>query len=153
MLFSKSTGGFYSPDIHGGAIPDDAVEITEQEYAALMDGQATGKVIVADSDGRPILANPTLTPEEIQNQKVALVQKYMDDAARALRYDSIANAITYADEPSVPKFQAEGLAFRAWRSRVWEKCYEILDEVQSGARGIPSDEELIDELPPFSLPD
>ncbi|MFU2067732.1 hypothetical protein ACLQ9R_01515 [Bordetella hinzii] len=153
MFFSKSTGGFYSPDIHGEAIPDDAVEITDQEHAALLDGQAVGKVIMTDSDGRPILANPTLTPEEIQNQKVALVQKYMDDAARALRYDSIANAITYADEPSAPKFQAEGLAFRAWRSLVWEKCYEILDEVQSGARGIPSDEELIGELPPLSLPD
>ncbi|QDJ35821.1 hypothetical protein CBR67_03675 [Bordetella hinzii] len=153
MLFSKSTGGFYSPDIHGEAIPDDAVEVTEQEYAALMDGQATGKVIVADSDGRPILATPTLTPEEIQNQKVALVQKYMDDAARALRYDSIANAITYADEPSVPKFQAEGRAFRAWRSLVWDTCYRILDQVKAGEREIPTDDELLAELPDLSLPE
>lgn len=95
---------------------------------------------------------PVIQPEQIQAQKVALVQAHMDAAARALNYDSIANAITYADEPAVPKFQAEGQAFRAWRSLVWERCYEILLEVQDGTRPIPSDEELIAELPDLNLP-
>lgn len=92
------------------------------------------------------------TPAQIEADKVAIVQKHLDDAARALRYDDIKTACTYADEPAVPKFQAEGQAFRAWRSLVWAKCYEILAEVQNGAQQIPSDEELVAELPTLVLP-
>ena len=39
------------------------------------------------------------------------------------------------------------LSFRAWRSAVWAKGYEILDAVKSGARSIPSKDELLAELP------
>ena len=39
------------------------------------------------------------------------------------------------------------LSFRAWRSQVWAKGYEILAEVQEGKREIPSEEELLAELP------
>ncbi|QOE32749.1 hypothetical protein CPT_Mano_016 [Achromobacter phage Mano] len=93
-----------------------------------------------------------VSDEQIQAAKAALVQSHMDAAARALRYDSISNAITYADEPAVPKFQAEGQALRAWRSLVWARCYEILAEVEVGARDIPTDAELIAELPALELP-
>ena len=58
MFYAKSTGGFYSREIHGAAIPDDAVEITIEEHAALLDGQRQGKLIVADADGRPRLQDP-----------------------------------------------------------------------------------------------
>lgn len=92
-----------------------------------------------------------LSEEQVRAEKVALVQSHLDAAAQALNYDSIANAITYADEPAVLKFQREGQALRAWRSLVWERCYEILADVQAGLRDIPEDEELIGELPVFSL--
>ena len=39
------------------------------------------------------------------------------------------------------------LSFRAWRSAVWAKGYEILAQVQAGERAIPTEEELIAELP------
>lgn len=154
MFYAKSTGGFYSDEIHGGNIPADAVEVTSEQYAALLAGQADGKIIKADAEGFPVLADPPQPPpEQIEAQKVALVQSHMDDAARALRYDSIANAVTYAEESAVPKFQAEGQAFRAWRSLVWAKCYEILADVQEGKRDIPADADLIAELPPLQLPE
>ena len=35
-------------------VPDDAVEITDAEHAALMRAQADGQQIVAGSDGRPV---------------------------------------------------------------------------------------------------
>lgn len=102
-------------------------------------------------DGFEPPAPHTATPEQIEAQKVAVVQAHMDTAAQALRYDSITTAITYAEEPSVPKFQAEGQALRAWRSVVWAACYAILAEVQAGHRAIPTDEELIAELPPLEI--
>ena len=39
------------------------------------------------------------------------------------------------------------LSFRAWRSAVWAKGYEILAQVQAGERGIPTEVELLAELP------
>ncbi|QDJ52796.1 hypothetical protein [Bordetella hinzii] len=153
IFYSKQTQGFYWQDIHGHAIPSDAVEITEAQYDAMLAGQELGKRIVAADDGRPELADVVLTPEAIEAMKVALVQKHMDDAARARRYDNIAAAITYADEASVPRFQAEGRAFRAWRSLVWDTCYRILDQVKAGEREIPTDDELLAELPDLSLPE
>ena len=63
MKFSKSTGGFYDTAIHGSSIPDDAVEISDQQHAALLEGQSQGQIISADSDGNPVLITqegPTL---------------------------------------------------------------------------------------------
>lgn len=66
MFFSKSTGGFYDAEIHGNNIPPDAVEITAESHAALLEGQSSGKRIVADSNGFPTLKDqPKATTEEI----------------------------------------------------------------------------------------
>jgi hypothetical protein len=65
MFYSKSTRGFYDSAIHGNNIPADAVEITREEHAALLEGQAQGKVIVADSKGKPVLADLTPTKEQL----------------------------------------------------------------------------------------
>ena len=153
MLYSKSTGGFYDQAVHGNSMPADCVDISMELYAALMEGQAAGKRISADDNGLPILVDQ-LEPSdnEIEAHKIAVVQKHLDNAARTLRYDSIASAITYADEPAVMKFQAEGRAFREWRSLVWQACYAILDEVKTGDRGVPTDADLLDELPALVLP-
>ena len=61
-FYSKSTGGFYDLDFHVEAIPSDAVEITDESYADLLAGQSTGKVIAADANGAPVLADRAPTP-------------------------------------------------------------------------------------------
>ena len=58
MFYSKSTGGFYDTEIHGAAIPSDAVTITEAQHQALLAGQSSGQVITADANGNPILSAP-----------------------------------------------------------------------------------------------
>ena len=147
MFYSKATGGFYSHEIHGDNIPGDAVEITEAEHAALIEGQSLGKRIVADESGRPILQDPPPpTAEQITARLVARVQSWLDGQARALGYDDIKSAVGYAEEPAVPKFQQEGQALRRLRSRVWARCYEILNAVQAGQRSIPTEAELIAEM-------
>lgn len=77
----------------------------------------------------------------------AAVQSHLDAAARARGYDNIFTACTYADEPAVAQFQAEGKIFRAWRSLVWAYCAQALADVTSGTRIEPSAAELIAELP------
>lgn len=65
-LFSKETGGFYLPEIHGDAIPPDAVEVSEEEHAGLMEAQSAGKYICADDNGFPVaMEQPSLSPEQL----------------------------------------------------------------------------------------
>lgn len=72
MFYAKSTGGFYDEEIHGDAIPEDAVEITREYHKELFEGQSSGKVISSDDKGFPILIAPAQpTPE----QTIALKNK------------------------------------------------------------------------------
>jgi hypothetical protein len=81
------------------------------------------------------------------------VQAKLDGAAIAARYDSIATAVSYAEEPAVPKFQNDGIAFRAWRSLVWAYAYQQLALVLAGEREQPTIEAFLLELPLLELPD
>ena len=72
-------------------------------------------------------------------------------AARAARYDTIAMAVSYAEEPEVPKFQRDGIAFRAWRSLVWAYAYEQLALVLAGGREQPTVEAFLLELSMLDL--
>ena len=97
-----------------------------------------------------IVAVPEPTVEEIQEriqkQLTNAVQHVLDSKAQELNYDNCLSVCSYI-ETGVAKFDAEGKAFRAWRSAVWAKGYEILAQVQAGQRGIPTEAELIAELP------
>lgn len=69
MFYSKQTNYFYTTEIHGENIPDDAVEITQEQHAALLQGQSEGKVITADENGYPILVDPPApTAEQLAAQ-------------------------------------------------------------------------------------
>lgn len=96
--------------------------------------------------------NPTVTIEQQTEMFKFAIQKHMDDAARATGYDDIKTAVTYADEPSVPKFQNEGRAFRSWRSQCWSYGYQEMDKVLGGTRPMPTVEQMISELPALVLP-
>ena len=147
MFYSASTNGFYVPEIHGDNIPADAVEITVEEHQALLEGQSQGKRIVADENGYPVLQDPPPpTAEQIMARLEARVQLWLDEQARALGYDDIKSAVTYAEESAVEKYQQEGRELRRLRSLAWERCYEILNAVQAGQRSIPTEEELIGEM-------
>lgn len=94
---------------------------------------------------------PQASPTALQASLVSVVQSIMDSKAHSYGYDDLTTAVTYADEPSVPKFQQEGQAFRAWRSSVWAAAYSILADVQAGHRAFPTVAEVPSLLPPFPL--
>jgi len=73
MFYSKSTGGFYSSEIHGSNIPLDAVEITIEQHFELLQGQSNGKVISADINGNPVLTDAPV-PEPVIPTIVTMVQ-------------------------------------------------------------------------------
>lgn len=89
MYYSKTTGGFYDPAIHGENIPPDVQRITREEHAALMQGQSEGKRIVADANGYPVLQDPPPPPlDQVRAAAAAAI-----DAAAGLarsRYITVA---------------------------------------------------------------
>ena len=74
LYYSKSTSGFYSDDLHGENIPDDAVEITGEKHQELLADIALGKRIDIGSDGQPFASFPEISLEELAAQKRAEVQ-------------------------------------------------------------------------------
>ncbi len=148
---SKSKKGFYDDSIHS-ALPDDALEISQEYHAELLAAQSAGKVISWNGDLPTAEDPPALSFEQEVVVFKTAIQAHMDAAAKASGYDDIKTAVTYAEEPSVAKFQAEGQAFRAWRSLVWAYGYEQLALVASGGRTKPTVAELVAELPKLVLP-
>lgn len=53
FFWSNTTKGFYNSELHGNKIPRDAIEITEEEWKDLLDGNASGKVIAVE-DGKVV---------------------------------------------------------------------------------------------------
>lgn len=159
-FFSASQNAFLAAALEGvykaaGNWPEDVVEVSDDVYKQFSAQPPTGKKRGARSDGLPCWVDMVAQPPTLQQVIAKLeqaVQGFMDAAARAAGYEDIKSAVTYADEPAVPKFQAEGRAMRQWRSLVWARCYELLAQVQAGQRGTMTAAEVIAELPPLELP-
>jgi hypothetical protein len=78
MKYTPSTCGFYLPEIHGKNIPADAVEITDAQYAALLDGQEAGQIITAGEDGMPVLVDPAKPSiDDIRAQGVSAMANWI----------------------------------------------------------------------------
>lgn len=149
IYYSPSNRAFYDDDVHE-TLPNDAKAIAREHHAELLDQQGAGLCIVPGPDGFPVAESPAApTLDQIQRQLTAVVQRHLDAKAQELGFDNIFTAVTYADEPSVPSFQAHGLALRSWRSKVWGACYALLTQVQSGHAPVPSPRALIAALPAF----
>lgn len=93
MKFSFSTQGFYSEQIdYGDSIPDDAVDISEDEYTFIFEGVNSGKIAYS-KDGKPTLSdqkpdNYHLWDWEssswVQTEEL-LVKKESDDKERLIK--------------------------------------------------------------------
>lgn len=57
IYYSKTNQAFYDSNIHS-RLPEDAVEISQEQHAALLAGQSSGQVIMPGKDGKPMLAEP-----------------------------------------------------------------------------------------------
>lgn len=64
-FYDKETNGFYIDGFH--EIPRGAIEITDETYRILLDGQAQGKQIIADNTGRPVLIEPQPSKAHVLN--------------------------------------------------------------------------------------
>ncbi|MCT9014628.1 tail fiber assembly protein [Cupriavidus gilardii] len=85
MQYSPSTGGFYDPSIHGDGIPADAIEVSDDDYWALMAAPADGKIIAASETGYPVAVDPPpLPPEQLLAANTALRNRLLAEAAERM---------------------------------------------------------------------
>ena len=72
-FYSKSTGGFYTLDIHDkDQIPIDAVEISDEAWRELLDAQSRGQQIVAGTHGGPVAVDRDPTSGLLASRDTAL---------------------------------------------------------------------------------
>lgn len=74
---------------------------------------------------------------ELQKEIVSKTQERLDDFAKSRGYDGILSACTYVTS-QVPRFSHDGQVAVQSRDATWAKLYEILGEVESNKRPIPS---------------
>ncbi len=87
----------------------------------------------------------------LKQRLTSAVQSHLDQRAQERGYDNIMSLATYATSSNA-KFAVEGQAGVEWRDQVWAQSYAILTDVEAGNRTIPTEVELIAELPGFTWP-
>lgn len=145
MKYSKSTRGFYEPEIHGNNIPDDAVEITADRYAMLLEAQSAGKVITDDVDGYPVAIDPP--PLSLDNCKATKNSSLSVECTLAISH-GISSAVlgTAHTYPTKPQDQAN-LAALVLNAQVVGSTYAAkfwcADSAGAWARRMHTAEQLI----------
>lgn len=89
-----------------------------------------------------------------QTEIVNMVQNIIDETAQQKRYDDGLSCVSYVGDPD-EEFNADAVAFVAWRGRCWRTCYNILNSVKAGtvAPEDVTDQYVIDRLPVMEWPE
>lgn len=89
-----------------------------------------------------------------QEEIVNMVQNIIDETAHQKRYDDGLSCVSYVGDPD-EEFNADAVAFKAWRGHCWRTCYNILNSVKAGtvAPEDVTDQYVIDRLPVMEWPE
>lgn len=89
-----------------------------------------------------------------QTEIVNMVQNIIDETAQQKRYDDGLSCVSYVGDPD-EEFNADAVAFVAWRGRCWRTCYNILNSVTAGtvAPEDVTDAYVIERLPVMEWPE
>lgn len=93
MLYSVSAGCFFDKSIFGVNIPDDAVEISDNEHRYLLKGLASGKQIELDENGFLVLIDPPIRVPK-SYELCAAIDSAADSARAAVAGDPL-RAVEY----------------------------------------------------------
>jgi len=109
IYYSKSNQAFFDDQIHS-RLPEDAVEISPEQHAALLVGQSNGQVIMPNKAGQPVLADPAPSHLHQWNGKEWTLDKAATSQLLAESIDKGTEAINDAVEQAyhhVTRFEAE----------------------------------------------
>lgn len=118
FLYSPSARGFFI-EAAGIEAPADAVEVTAERHAELMDAQAGGLCIVPGEDGAPIAAEQPAPSAELA------MQLLRDKRARLLRQSD------FTQMPDAPLSDEQREAWRVYRQALRDLPEQFADNPAS----------------------
>jgi hypothetical protein len=128
--------------------------IQDSEFLLQDDGE--GAYIKSWSFGQPqpTKAQIEAIAGEIEGKAIiarleGAIDRHLDQVANQYRYESIRTMVTYATSEH-PDFGKEGRAAVAYRDAVYAYGIQCIEDVSKQLRTIPTEAELIAELPPFA---
>ncbi len=142
--------GFFD-DADGGFVPESAVEISQDKYIELINGQAQGKQIIADKTGNPVLIDPqpsaahelnldTLTWEISAEKQTALFAQQKEGLLNKLanKADQLKNSLL----AGYPQTEIESFYRQEKEALAWQADHNtptpMLSQI-ARMRGVPLD--------------
>ena len=142
--------GFFD-DAEGGFVPESAVEISQDKYLELLNGQAQGKQIIADKTGKPILIDSqpsaahvlnldTLTWDISAEKQTALFAQQKEGLLNKLanKADQLKNGLL----AGYPQTEIESFYRQEKEALAWQADHNTLTPMLSQiarVRGVPLD--------------
>lgn len=113
IYFSKSANGFFWDEINK-KMPPDVVEVSDETYNALMEGQQVdGKTIISDDNGYPILTAPDKDYVlEAKNEQLVLLA-YVDNVIADWRVELMLGEISEENKTKLSSWMAYKSAVKA----------------------------------------
>lgn len=91
---------------------------------------------ISDADAEAI-QNPPQSADQIVSIYMAAIQKALDSGAQSWGYDDLRAAASYVGDP-YPRFNAEAVALRDWRSAVWVWAGIEEAAIKAGNKALPT---------------
>lgn len=105
-----------------------------------------GCIEITEAEAIELQKPPPETPEQVIARLESAIDQHLDFVAKSHRYESIRTMVTYATSEH-PTFGAEGRAAVKFRDACYAYGIQVIADVQAEQRTIPTEEELIAELP------
>ncbi|WP_105896753.1 hypothetical protein [Haemophilus influenzae] len=157
--------GFFD-DTDGGFVPESAVEISQETYLELLNGQAQGKQIIADKTGHPVLIDPqpsaahelnldTLTWEISPEKQTALFAQQKESLLNKLadKADQLKNSLLAGyPQTEIESFYRQEKEALAWQGDNLTETPMLTQIAQN--RGVPLEiliEKVIEKSAQFAV--
>lgn len=157
--------GFFD-DAYGGFVPEGAVEISQDKYIELINGQSQGKQIIANKTGNPVLIDPqpsaahvlnldTLTWEISSEKQTALFAQQKEGLLNKLanKADQLKNSLL----AGYPQTEIESFYRQEKEALAWQADHNtptpMLSQI-ARVRGVPLDlliEKVIEKSAQFAV--
>lgn len=169
IFYSKSNQAFYDDTIHA-TLPNDALEISPEQHAALLAGQSNGQVIMPGKDGKPVLAEQPPCPfgtwdgeqwhidPECAARLKAAQQEEVWERIKAKRYDNLRHGVYvksagkwfHTDDNSRTQYIALAVMPRLPEKLAWKTMDNSFVNMTKALLGELMEQMLIDEQADFA---
>lgn len=107
-----------------------------------------GVVEISEAEAIELQKPPPETPEQAAKRLEAALDAHIDSVAHSYGYNDIGRMASYSTSNDI-KFGKEGRAAVDWRDACYNLAISIQKDVKDGKRDIPTEAELIAEMPLF----